>query len=157
VQGTFGALETGADTFAASAVAPVAGNLAALEVGDDTAAAYGTVLAVCNLAAVEVGDDLLSATVIAPNMTPISGYLAAVEVGDDTFFATNIEALPSDSFVFSAPASGGGPDAQISLSDYLKRFGKPASTPTHAIAHQRQAAVRKRQRMEEEIFALQAL
>ena len=62
-------------------------------------------------------------------------------------------------FVAGGGGRGGGPDAQLSLSDYLKKFSKatslPAITaPVHTPAQPALAARKKRQRREEEIFAL---
>ena len=55
---------------------------------------------------------------------------------------------------------GGGPGAQLSLSDYLKKFGNAHTPPAAAMAPgpapARLAALarKKRQRMEEEVLAL---
>lgn len=52
-----------------------------------------------------------------------------------------------------------GPGTTLSLADYLRLFGQPSvapvvSTPVHTSAQRIAQARKKRQRMEEEVFAL---
>lgn len=60
----------------------------------------------------------------------------------------------------AAFGNGGGPDAQLSLGDYLKKFGTAYTPPTATMhagpAPARLAAIKrkKRQRMEEEVLHL---
>ena len=51
----------------------------------------------------------------------------------------------------AAFGNGGGPDAQLSLSDYLKKFGTAHTPPTPPTATMDR---KKRQRMEEEVLHL---
>ena len=64
-------------------------------------------------------------------------------------------------FVCGGGGRGGGPDANLSLSDYLKKFGKSSAMPvmvsevhTPAPLSASVSSRKKRQRMEAEIFEL---
>lgn len=62
-------------------------------------------------------------------------------------------------FVTGGGGRGGGPDANLSLSDYLRKFGRATALPAiagpvHTPAQTLAIARKKRQRMEEEIFVL---
>ncbi len=71
----------------------------------------------------------------------------------------SIDAIQPPAIIAPFVSGCGGPDANLSLSDYLKKFGKAGSlpaiaAPVHTPAQRAAKARKKRQRMEEEIFAL---
>jgi NAD(P)H-dependent FMN reductase len=60
---------------------------------------------------------------------------------------------------FVSGGRGGGPDANLSLSNYLKKFGLATATPARSVPAQSSAqhaalARKKRHRMEEELLLL---
>lgn len=99
---------------------------------------------------------------LSPRLVAIQGIgLNPIALAVQGFLDEVVVVAPSVVFAAgSGTRSGGGPDAQVSMADYLKRFGKPATAPTAIEPAQPNAqprtlsARKKRQRMEEEIFAL---
>lgn len=105
IYGDFAATETGSDSAAIAGGAVVAGDLAATETGSDAASMAGAVEASGDLAATEAGADALAATGSVAD-AGISGDFAATETG--------IDALASDGAVAvsaTAALSETGPDA----------------------------------------------
>lgn len=154
-QGSLTVAEAGSDAFAVSGVALASGALAVVEAGSDSAAVDGAVLVGVDLAATETGSDVFSALpfVVVDNGGPyvVAGYVAAGYFSGDI-----IEPATSQTPTFHG--AGAGPDAQLSLADYLKRFGRTSAHPAAATVHAHDPAAlaqrKKRQRMEEEVLAL---
>jgi hypothetical protein len=101
---------------------------------------------------------------LTPRLIAIQGIgFSAIEMAVQGFLEIVDAVQPSviSPFVCGGGGRGGGPDANLSLSDYLKKFGKSSAMPvvvsevhTPAPLSASVSSRKKRQRMEAEIFEL---
>ena len=103
---------------------------------------------------------------LTPRLVAIQGIgFSAIELAvQGLLYIETVPVAPGFLFRPGTAGMGGGPDANLSLADYLKKFGRPTTTPfaaptaapVHTPAQRLALARKKRQRMEDETLALAA-
>ena len=132
-------------------IAPTAPDLSGNAALGDVAAAGTLAPPAPDISGTATLGDITAAGALAPTAPDLSGNAALGDVAAAGTLASDLVELPPIAPAFAS--SGGGPDAQVSMADYLKRFGRQSAIPAEPAAKPKRTA-RQRQAMEEEILQL---